>query len=183
MLLVSSSLEKHKVLKFRGEAQASEIAQAVRQWTRRGRVCRGQQFKSGLSPSRFLFFFLAAAQHPGSIQPGGGMLPVCLTSTQIQPLPGAHRIIKKRQKENIGRFPLPRANTVEAPHTRILGLKKCDLKLCGAPVHACAARQFASCVCCAIFRGLTTGSQNSRPPEANSETQKLKDADATYCSR
>jgi hypothetical protein len=65
----------------------------------------------------------------------------------------SHRKIKKRQKENIWHFPLPRANTIDAPHsTRILGLKKCDLKLCGAPVHACAGRQFmASCVCGAVL--------------------------------
>jgi hypothetical protein len=88
MLLVSSSLEQHKVLQFRGEAQASGIAQAVRQWTKRGRVCRGPAVQIWAEPQQVSFFFLPAARHPGSIQLGGGMLPVCLT-TQIQPLPGA----------------------------------------------------------------------------------------------
>ncbi len=57
MVLVSSSLEKHKVLQFRGEAQASEIAQAVRQWTKRKRVCRGPAVQIWAEPQQVSFFF------------------------------------------------------------------------------------------------------------------------------
>jgi hypothetical protein len=58
MLLDSSSLEQHKVLQFRGEAQASGIAQAVRQWTKGGRVCMGPAVQIWAEPSRLHFFFL-----------------------------------------------------------------------------------------------------------------------------
>jgi hypothetical protein len=51
-----------------------------------------------------------------------------LSMTEDAQPPTGHRKIKKRQKESIGRFPLPPANSIDVPHTRIWGLKKCDLK-------------------------------------------------------
>jgi hypothetical protein len=73
MVLVTSRSEMYKELQCRGEGQASEIAQLVRQWAdrgnmigREGRVSRETASSSNLAGAQIsLFFFLiTAAQHP-----------------------------------------------------------------------------------------------------------------------